>query len=308
MNRHKFSGRPKKSTIVRYQTQLRKATTRNLIRWLDRWTPDTAARLAERLYLTPPRYPVPLAERRFLDAAHRFTFTTERGKPVVAWSWGDGPTVFFMHGWGGRGGQFYHFVEPLVRAGFSVVAIDAPGHGDTPGDHSSLVDFCEVLSQAVDKFGPAHAVIAHSLGAAATVWCLKEGLKANRVVLIAPPNSPGEYTKSFAAYLGVSDKTRLAMEKRLERRYHIAWQDLQIVKFAKQMTTKSLIIHDQNDREVPLESSRRIAEEWQGSELLETHDLGHTRLLSDPRVVHRSVSFIENLAPRRRKGLHLNVG
>ncbi len=297
-----------KSTIVRSAGKMKLATRRTAIRLMDSVLPKVAARWAEELYLTPPRYRVPESEQRFMEAAHRFHFTTHQGKKIVAWSWGDGPTVFFLHGWGGRAGQFYLFVEPLVRAGFSVVAIDVPGHGQTPGQTSSIVDFCHVLAEAVDKFGPAHAVIAHSLGAAATVWCLRRGLRTNRVVLIAPPSSPAEYSQNFAIRLGVSDATRIAMEERLEERYQMAWKDLDVAKFAGEMTTKSLIIHDSNDHQVPVESSRRIAQQWQGSELIETEALGHTRILKDPKVIHRAVSFIENLAPRGRKGLHLRVG
>ncbi len=302
-----LSARPKKSTIVRYRDKVKVGATATAIRLLDSVLPEAAAKWAEQMYLTPPRFPAPSQEKKFMEAAHRSTFKTERGKSVVVWSWGDGPTVFLLHGWAGRGGQFYPFVEPLIRAGYSVVAIDAPGHGQTPGVLSSVVDFCDVLREAVDKFGPAHAVIAHSLGAAATILALRQGLKTNRVVLIAPPNSPERYIDNFARRLGVSEATKLAVTARLERRYQVRLDQLEIASFAKELTTKALIIHDRNDKNVPVQISRNLAQLWPGAELLETVDLGHTRCLKDAKVIHRAVSFIENLAPRTRKGLHLQV-
>ena len=45
-----------------------------------------------------------------------------------------------VHGWEGRGAQLGSLVGPLVEAGLSVVAFDAPAHGDSPGNRLYLTD------------------------------------------------------------------------------------------------------------------------------------------------------------------------
>ncbi|MGZ5446135.1 MAG: alpha/beta hydrolase [Thermoanaerobaculia bacterium] len=63
------------------------------------------------------------------DDVRRFRETVRRLQR--AWSWGEGPAVLLVHGWGGHAAQFQSFVEPLVRAGFRAIAFDAPSHGSS---------------------------------------------------------------------------------------------------------------------------------------------------------------------------------
>ena len=105
----------KKSTIVRS------------IFWvLETATPPLAPRLAERLWCAIPRGAAAPA------ASSGLIFTID--DRIVAEKWGSGPVVYLVHGWGGRRGQLDPFVAPLVQSGHTVVAFDAPSHGDSaPG-------------------------------------------------------------------------------------------------------------------------------------------------------------------------------
>src|SRR5262245_30745683 len=120
-----------KSTIVRSYSEpwfLRLLRARN--RALSTLAPTRAAGLAERLFLTPPRSRRPAAETTLLAAAHSHPCRVG-GRRIHVSMWGAGPAVLLVHGWGGRGTQLGAFVEPLVADGFSVVAFDAPGHGES---------------------------------------------------------------------------------------------------------------------------------------------------------------------------------
>src|SRR5262249_34237538 len=147
------------------------------------------------------------------------------GERVVAWSWGRGPVVYLVHGWAGRGGQLSAFGPPLERAGDTVVTFDAPGHGDSSRGRTSLGHVARALPAVVEAFGPAEAVIAHSLGAAATARALDEGLRVGRVVFIAPPADPADWTRSFADRLGIAPAVMNAMQARSERRLGVLWSD-----------------------------------------------------------------------------------
>ena len=60
------------------------------------------------------------------------------GGRVATWTWrGEAAAsrgrVMLVHGWSGRALVMTAFVEPLLRQGIDVVAIDLPGHGDSDG-------------------------------------------------------------------------------------------------------------------------------------------------------------------------------
>src|SRR5262245_4564104 len=113
---------PENSTIVRsFRRPLTQRIVLGAVSALSRMAPSLAARQAERLFLTPPRHAAPARESHVL--AHARAVTVRVGERRLAtWTWGAGPRILLVHGWGGRGGQMGAFVEPLVAEGFSVTA------------------------------------------------------------------------------------------------------------------------------------------------------------------------------------------
>lgn len=291
----------KKSTIVRIEKSFADFGLPLLIKVGSVLAPELMAAAMERIFLKPPKYNAPDAERALLATGHRFTVKLTDGRKVAAWSWGDGPTVFLVHGWAGRGGQLYPFVRPLVDAGYSVVLYDAPAHGESDGNITSLVDMARTLTQVVSKAGPAHAVIAHSIGAASTLLAMSKGLKVESAILIAPPSSPANYTAEFAKYFGLSDSLVARIRARVEARYRMKWEELNTPAIARQLSesseTRVLVIHDEGDRDVRLESGRDIANAWNGARLTVTQGLGHRKILRSPEVIRETTDFVGGKSP-----------
>src|SRR5688572_8350853 len=146
---------------------------------LGRVAPGLATTLALDLFFRPPRRRTSPRIRALLAGGRRFEAVVG-GQRVVGWSWGDGPAVYLVHGWAGIGGQLAAFAPPLLAGGFRVVTFDAPGHGASAGRRSSIVHFANALLHVAAREGRAHAVIAHSLGAAAAVRALTQGLEVGR--------------------------------------------------------------------------------------------------------------------------------
>src|SRR5262245_48112387 len=103
-----------KSTIVRSYKEPRLISLFATGNWmLSALAPRTASRLAERLFLTPPRIRRPASEAALLASAH--VRSRQVGtRQINTASWGSGPAVLLVHGWGGRGTQLGAFVQPLV--------------------------------------------------------------------------------------------------------------------------------------------------------------------------------------------------
>jgi len=279
-----------KSTIVRTDgwTWLRGAA----LAAAEREAPRLGARLAVRMWMTiPPAAKAAAGEPR--------TVLTEGGKRFVASSWGTGPVVYLLHGWGGHRGQFGAFVDPLVATGFQVVAVDALGHGESgPGRYGRgrglMPDFIVALEAAVRRFGAPHGVIAHSLGASAAAVATLDGFPSGRLVLIAPISSPMPTLDIFAKWLGIGPRVRAEMPRRIERIARIPMARLDIVSRAaeREELPPALIIHDTGDRTVPFDTGVLVTAAWPGARLERTQGLGHLRILADPSVVERAVGFI----------------
>jgi pimeloyl-ACP methyl ester carboxylesterase len=245
-----------------------------------------------RLFFTPPRARQLGAERRVVEAGRRETVTF-RGHALAAWTWGgEGPTVLLVHGWCGRASQLAAFVEPLVAAGFRVFAADAPAHGESQGERSSLFEFEDLVAAQGRLEGGLHAVIGHSMGAASAAMALGHGLPAERAVLIAPIFRLRDRVTHFARRLGLDEGIEQQLVRRIEERYGSnAWQESSLDRVARNLDLPALVVHDRNDAEIPFEDGERTAKAWPGARFLATRGLGHRSLLRDRAVIDEIVRF-----------------
>ena len=72
----------------------------------------------------------------------------------------------------------------------------------------------------------------------------------------------------------------------------MTWEDLDIPALVGRLSPAALVIHDQDDADVPIAHGERIVEAWRGSRLVRTAGLGHRAILRDPSVVRRTVDFM----------------
>jgi pimeloyl-ACP methyl ester carboxylesterase len=257
----------------------------------SRISPVLGAELARQLFFRPARMAYRKEQRAVLAKAQHVTLDA-RGRAVRAYCWGDGPVVLLMHGWSGHAGQMTEFVKPLTTAGFRVVALDAPAHGRSAGRLSSLVHFADAMEAAASAFGPIHAVVAHSFGAAATVQAMLRGFSLDRAVFIAPQAHISTYWDIFRAALGISEPVWEVMRARSERRLKVRYDDLHPADHAPRMKTPLLILHGTTDRMTPFSEGEKLAAVWPGAQL-KPLDCGHIAILRDWRALLAAVEFIK---------------
>ena len=265
---------------------------RGALRLLSRTSPNVASRVALDLFMTPRRHQTPERERKLLVDATPFDVRLGDATTIKAWSWGEGPLVVLVHGWEGRGSQMSAFVAPLVADGYRVVTFDAPGHGASDGNRSSLPHFTYALRGVVEATSAPHAIIAHSLGCAAATLALREGLPAKRLVFIAPPLEPVDYTRRFGEILDLDDKVIEGLQRRIEERFMRKWSDYSLALTAKEMTAPLLVIHDREDTETFWSEGNALAEAWPDARLITTNGLGHRRVLRDANVIEEARRFV----------------
>ena len=263
-----------------------------LIRTTDLVSPRLAGRLAARLWFTPPRRnPRPV---KALGHISELTFTVD-GRPLWAFSAGEGDEiVLLVHGWGSSADRLAQFVGPLIEAGFRVVGVDLPGHGRNSARQTDPVELAGAVRAITEELGGVHAIVAHSMGAFATIIAMADGLEPQRVVFIAPLVRVESALRTFGKALNLPPRTARELERRLKRRFgENMLSDFALDRLAKDFdTTEALILHDPDDLEAPYQDAEALAAAWKTASLVEVSGLGHHGILRNGAVVNRTMRFI----------------
>lgn len=259
---------------------------------LGRILPGPMAHLAYRLWFRTRRFPLSRGQRAVLERAERPALLHE-GVPLAVYSWGNGPTVLMVHGWHGSAANFVAFVDPLVRAGLRVLALDQPGHGATPGERTNVYEIAAALNAVARLHGPVTAAITHSFGAPCTLLAIQQGLSIDRIVCISPPARVDTVLMGFVETLNLPAKVLARFRQRLENEFgQDIWDRLSPTQVVRDLDLPALIIHDRDDRANLLEEGEALARAWPGARFHATSGLGHNRILSDPGVIGEAVRFL----------------
>lgn len=264
------------------------------MRSLDTVSPRLAGRWAYHLWFATHRFPEPNRETRWREQAQQFTLSDKHG-PLTLYSWGEGPMVLLVHGWNGRGTQMGAFAAPLVDAGYRAIAFDAPAHGRTPGNSTTIFRIIDAVNNIAQQLGPIKGVITHSFGAMVIVRALRTQLSADRIVCISPPAQLDYLIESFSKTLRVPARAQKIFVQRLEKDFGAdIWTQVSAEVNAANLSVPALIIHDEHDPDVPIQQGQRLAKAWPGARFLATRGLGHNRILRHRGTVQTAVDFVRD--------------
>lgn len=273
-----------------------KLQTHQLVfRTLGTVAPRLAANRAYTLFMTPQRPRLSDKDEAVMSAAQKL-HTAYAGGSLVGYSWGAGPTILLAHGWEGSVRTFTTMVMPLVKAGFRVIAFDAPAHGNSDGTTSNVIDYATALSVLITEFGPVYGVVAHSVGAAALVFMMgtMKHYRIRRLVFAGAPCELSDVLARFASRLNLTDQTLNHMHRLVHKRLGVPPSAVSIRTMIPYITAPGLVIHDRRDPFVPFSDAETIAAHWPGADLVATDGLGHNRTLRSPEIIDRIVSFMAN--------------
>lgn len=250
--------------------------------------PKLTAKLTAKRFLTPTRHERPFWERNLLKTGKEQWLSNH----IKIWSWGMGPKILLIHGWDGRGSQLGFFVEPLVNAGFQVIAIDGPAHGDSPGQRTNLGEFARKLLDIEVELGQPYGVIAHSFGGPAILVAIDRGFSLNKLVLISAPSELQDLFNRFHQLMQLSSKARKHFQDYIEETAKIKLNEISLRNILREIQQPILVIHDKNDEEVPYEDALKLTEGLKEYDHLFTEGLGHRRILKSEQVLNKVVGFM----------------
>ena len=220
--------------------------------------------------------------------------------------------VLCAHGWEGRGTNFYKFIPKLMQRGFRVLALDHPMHGNTPGTESGCHVFGFTLNCVLNYIQEPTIFLVNSLSneAVSMNYYISDEKTRNQIkgfVGISVLDKITDCIINFGKMSGLDDYTcNLFLEKNSEK-LRIDFSFFVLSETIKNFNYPCLIIHDENDREVPIDSainsSKYVPEKFQTYKIGDkefpcfhkTSGLGHRRIIRDDNVVSLVVDFVLNI-------------
>ena len=247
-----------------------------------------------RLFITPVNFPIPKREQYMLKSAQKKRLhIPEIKKEIEILSYGySKKKVLLVHGWSGRSTQLFAFADKLLENGYMVISFDGPAHGKSTGKTTMMPEFLKTIQKINTTFGPFEAAIGHSFGATSLYNAAATFLDIKTFIAIGSGDRISDIISNFVKNLYLNEKSAKKIQLGLEKKWMIHVDDFSSSAVAKKIKIPVLVVHDTIDGDVPVSCAYRIRQNLEKGSLLITNGLGHTKILRNNEIVHKSIKFI----------------
>jgi pimeloyl-ACP methyl ester carboxylesterase len=261
---------------------------------LETFAPKIATRFAARLFTTPIKHKIPKREFHMEKASsQKVVHIPSINKDILVYHYGKSdPKILLVHGWSGRGTQLVKIADMLLEQGYSTVSFDAPAHGKSKGSTTLMIEFIESIMELEKQYGTFEYAIGHSLGGMAVLNAVKQNLQLKKAVIIGSGDIIQDIVDEFVSKLKMKPKMGTYLQKHFEKRYGQPMNNFSGYIAAKDISIPVLIIHDEDDVDVPLKAAQNIHDHLINSELMITKGLGHRKILGDEKVIQKIKEYI----------------
>jgi len=217
----------------------------------------------------------------------QFIIKTRDGN-LQAYQTGKGPTVVFVHGWGGASAQFFPLMRGLARCGFSSLAFDHLGHGlsDRKSStlHQSITTTNHVLSQVSKSNEGLCAAVGHATGCIAIANSRPALLKDIPLFLISPVFNYKLFFLRRLVKLGLHADLVKKYANRFSKTYHSEYRRHELAGRLARYGDISVIAHDESDTESDVTDSVNFCNRYPLTKLMVTRDTDHVRIINSESV------------------------
>jgi len=265
-----------------------------LVRIASNLFPKAITSFAYKKLTSPQVLKLRANELATLEKAEKETFKF-KDFDIQLYSWKGGQKkIFLIHGWEGQAGNFSDLIEALLENDYTVYAFDGPSHGFSSKGKTSLFEFTALVGVLIKKF-QVRNLVSHSFGGVATTYALynNKDLEIDKYALLTTPDKFVERIDDVSAMVGITDKVKNQLINRLEKEFSFDVKTLNVSDFVKDINVKkSIIIHDKNDKIIPIERSKNVHNNWSASQFKEIEGTGHFRILRTAEVIKDVLSFM----------------
>ena len=256
--------------------------------------PTLATIFAIKLFGTPMRFKTPARENMMAESAQKkMVLIPEIKKEVMVYSYGYSKRkVLLIHGWSGRGTQLFKIADKFLENGFMTISFDGPAHGNSTGKTTMMHEFVKTALFLEKEFGPFEVAIGHSLGAMTVLNSIKQGLNVKKAITIGSGDVISDIIKEFVAKLQLKPKMVHRIKNQFYKKFGEDIDNYSASVAAKSVKIPTLVLHDTEDKDVPVSCAHNIRQNLVQGEILITIGLGHSRILKDSKVITRIIEFV----------------
>ncbi|RZS91925.1 alpha/beta fold hydrolase [Aquimarina brevivitae] len=239
--------------------------------------PKKAIYKAFLLFSTPQKGRVTLEQSYFLEDAEDEVIPVKEVF-VQTYRWpGNRETILLIHGWESNSHRWKALVEKLQQQNYTVIAFDAPAHGNSSGKILNVPLYAEALQKIIQLYRPNYT-IAHSVGGMASIFnsFLYKNPEIEKKVILAPPAELSEIMANYQQMLRFSDKFLQRLNSFFKEQFGYHFEEFSMPTFAKEISTPALLIHDKFDDITPHQGTQKIHQNWENSKLVLTENFGHS--------------------------------
>src|SRR6266568_1853559 len=251
----------------------------------------TANSIIRSLAAVTQRPPISSSEQEAMAQASKMRY----GENNVAWVWGEGPLVIFVHGWSGRAAQMAPLALHVANLGFRSVAIDVTGHGDSPKRHTRWEYFLRdiaALSRSLHE--EAYAYVGHSAGglammAARALKCIH----VRRYACFCATSFPFPPINVIRKKMNPKETVLEDYKKYIAKQFETTWEQLQAGCSYANAGSDTLLFYDETDRFVDHSEGDRIQALCPGARLVKTSAYSHQKILAAPELAQTLGAFLQ---------------
>ena len=272
---------------------------RTKFKTISKLAPATAGKMAFELFCTPyPKYKKRKAPAIFHHATKRTVVLTDQTK-IHGFEWlpskPNDQTVLIAHGYASYAYKFEHYIAPLLKMGYRVLAFDAPAHGQSEGKHIHVVVYQEAIQKIIEQAGPVHHFIGHSLGAL-TLSMIAEKIDqadARKFVLIAPATKTTTTFANFFKMMHLNEVTKAAFLQDVSNRTSHTVDHFAADRALTNYKGPILWVHDEKDMVCPYEDIINFKENAPSNiKFLITNGLGHNKVYKTAEIMDQIMTFL----------------
>ena len=268
---------------------------KQFIKILSTISPSMVAEIAYSTLTNPQRKKLRAHELEFLDKAQK-----EKIKfgefDIQTYKWGkpEGEKILLIHGWEGQAGNFTDIINELLKNHYYIISFDGPSHGFSSKGKTSLFEFSDLVGKMIKDYG-CKKLISHSFGGVATTYALyrNKDVEIDKYILLTTPDTFKQRIDDVGKSVGITQKVKSKLIEKLENEIKINVSHANVSSFVKEINVKkSLIIHDKNDKVIPIEQSKNVYKNWKVCSFKEIEGTGHFRILRDSSVIEAVTNFM----------------
>jgi pimeloyl-ACP methyl ester carboxylesterase len=195
-----------------------------------------------------------------------------------AYTWkGNDTKILLVHGWESNSARWEKLLPYLQQSGSTIIALDAPAHGQSSGLEFNVPRYAAFINKAVKKFEPS-IIIGHSIGGTACIYhqYLHPDTSIQKMIILGAPSDLETLLNNYIQMLSLHSKMYPLLEKRYLENFKAKLDYFSAASLAKEIKIEGIIAHDTSDTVVAFEEGKKIAHNWKNSRFITTKNLGHS--------------------------------